>query len=149
VSSKSSILTAIAVATALAAPGCVGQLDETSPAVDAGPPGAPDAQVQTAARVAFEQNVAPMLTAARPKGACIICHQGPAACPSGGGSCFLGEDPLNHYGALIGALAVGTGTPIITDNVATIRFVQRGDHTGNAFCTGRIRISRQMVPGPG
>ncbi len=117
--------------------GCVGSLTDRAPAVDGGPGGGgEDAILQTPRRVAFEQNVAPLLTKPRPKGACIICHQGPEACPTGGGSCFLGEDGLDHYSALITSRAVGNDILLITGSPATSRFLQRGDHLGNAFCTG-------------
>lgn len=122
---------AVAVAGLL---GCVGTLtdrnEEPAAAPDAG-----TANPQTTARIAFERDVEPLLTMTRPKGACIICHSG-TTCPTGGGSCFLGDDPLNHYGSLINAQAVGNGTPLITELPATSRFLQRGDHNGNAFCTG-------------
>ena len=133
-SSNSIIFTAVIAA--LSSIGCVGTLTERVPSADAGPFGAADAQIQTAARITFDQNIAPILTTPRPKGACIICHQGPEACPNGGGSCYLGEDGLNHYGSLTVAQAVGNGMLLITATPATSRFLQRGDHNGNAFCTG-------------
>jgi len=127
----------VVLAALLTAPGCVGQLTEDAPSADAGAGGGiADAQIQTAARIQFDQNIAPMMTMPRPKGACIICHQGPTACPTGGGSCFLGEDGLNHYNSLTTAAAVGSGLDLVTATPSTSRFLQRGDHAGNAFCTG-------------
>ena|GEM_PF-3058770 len=115
--------------------GCVGTLTDQQDSSSAGAPDAGTSNPQTEARIAFERDIEPMVTMTRPKGACIICHSG-TTCPSGGGNCFLGDDPLNHYGSLINATAVGSGTSLITGLPATSRFLQRGDHEGNAFCTG-------------
>jgi hypothetical protein len=113
---------------------CSGELTITSPGpgggigggggADAGTGGGGD---DTQSRAVFASDVQPLLIASRPKGACATCHQGQNP---GDGPDFLGTtaaanfDTLVADPGLIGGTAAGSG------------LLNRGDHTGNAFCTG-------------
>lgn len=108
------------------ASGCVGEL-EPLPAGGVG--GGADASTgNPQARTFYDSNIAPMMTAARPKGTCAACHQG--VDPINGPD-FLGANPASGYTTLIGnPRLVNTASP------ATSVLITRGDHAGDAFCTG-------------
>jgi hypothetical protein len=77
------------------------------------------------ARQLWTSDVIPLLTAARPKGACVACHQGTATA----GPAFLGATQADNFDTIT-AGALVAGTP------AASRFLTIGEHTGNGFCTG-------------
>ncbi len=104
--------------------GCVGELVEDDPT----PGGTADAgQVNMAARMFFDQNVQPMFGIARPKLACTVCHEG--AEPANGPD-FLGATPAVNYATL------KADTRLVGTTAAASVLITRGDHSGDAFCTG-------------
>jgi len=108
---------------ALVTTGCVGELTVSDPPagnVDAG-------TVNMAARQFFDLNVLPLMSAARPKQACAVCHQGVDAA---NGPDFLGAGVTNNYDMLVG------NTRLVGTTAATSVLLTRGDHTGDAWCTG-------------
>lgn len=113
----------------LLAIGCVGELTPVEGGGGGGGGGGADAGGGdlAAAQTFYTQNIQPMMTAARPKGACTLCHEGVNAAD---GPDFLGASPASHFLTLI------NGSRLITGDPATSVFVIRGDHTGDAFCTG-------------
>lgn len=119
---------------------CTGQLVGGGSGPDAGPvdagPGveveASDAAVADAGdpadpRLRFASTVEPILSRARPKGTCVDCHEGT---DPGDGPDFLGPDLGSHYESL-------TSDPrLIGDTPDASLLFTRGDHAGDAFCTG-------------
>ena len=75
----------------------------------------------------FANQIDPLLSEPRPKGSCIGCHQGADAT---NGPDFLGPTTQSHYNAIIQDPTVVGPTP------QQSLLYSRGDHTGNAFCTG-------------
>lgn len=107
-----------------AAAGCVGQLTENDPpdntAADAG-------TGNSAAKMFFDTNVDPLFSAARPKGACSVCHQGTNAAD---GPDFLGATTADNYATL------KADTRLVSTSPTTSVLLLKGDHTGDALCTG-------------
>lgn len=105
--------------------GCVGELVENDPnpvtGADAG--GGNNA----AARMFFDTNIQSMFSATRPKGACTLCHQNTVI---GDGPDFLGTSAAENYTTL------ANDARLVTSSPATSVLLLRGDHLGDAFCTG-------------
>lgn len=121
--------TALSLSLALALVGCVGELEPQDPG-GFGIPGGPDATppgVNSPAHEYYDVNVAPILLQARPKGSCVLCHQGINLAD---GPDFLGVTAAANYSSLV------SNTRLIGATPALSYFVTRGDHNGNAFCTG-------------
>ena len=80
-----------------------------------------------ASRAMFEAEVEPLLVRARPKGACVGCHQGtdPVNGPD-----FLGPDAASHYDTISSNIRV-VGTSPETSLLYT-----KPDHVGNTWCRG-------------
>lgn len=115
---------ALAFALSLTAAGCVGQLTEDDPPDNT----TPDATTGgTAARMFFDNNVQPLFGLGRPKGACTVCHQGANAVD---GPDFLGASAADNYATL------KADTRLVSATAANSVLITRGDHNGNAFCTG-------------
>ena len=108
--------------------GCVGELEPLDPAAGPGG-GGPDAAVtNAAAKTYYETNIAPLMTSARPKGTCASCHSG--SDPINGPD-FLGVTAASGYDMLI------SNTRLVNpDSPATSVLLTRGDHSGDAWCTG-------------
>lgn len=77
------------------------------------------------ARALFDDQVEPLLSKPRPKGACIGCHQGADAV---NGPDFLGPDAASHYDTLTGNVRLVGVTP---EN--SLLYTQP-EHTGNSWC---------------
>ncbi|HTM21266.1 MAG TPA: hypothetical protein VL172_12185 [Kofleriaceae bacterium] len=107
---------------------CVGQLEPIG-ATDDDTGGGPDGGGvgSAAGRQFFTANIEPMVSLARPKGACVGCHQGTDTV---NGPDFLGPSTTTHYDTLV----VDGG--LMGTSPATSLFCNKGDHTGNALCTG-------------
>ncbi|HUH04121.1 MAG TPA: hypothetical protein VML75_19120 [Kofleriaceae bacterium] len=121
--------TAFSCCLAVALLGCVGELEPQDPG-GFGIPGGPDATppgVASPAHAYYDTNIAPLLVAARPKGTCASCHQGSNIAD---GPDFLGTVAAVNYSTLVGNTRLIGATPALS------YFVTRGDHNGNAFCTG-------------
>ncbi len=84
---------------------------------DAGAPGANGAAF-------FQQNILPMMSIPRAKGACAICHQGADAA---NGPDFLGMNAETNYATLLASPGLVGATP------AASSLYSRGDHGGDAF----------------
>jgi mono/diheme cytochrome c family protein len=122
--------TRLSILGALAAVGmaaCTGEFVTAEPGVDAGAAVDAGAVGSVAGRAFFAANVAPLLALDRPKGSCAFCHQQGLG---GTGPFFLGAAPDEHYAALVSNPRLVGATP------EESLLVTRGDHTGNAFCTG-------------
>jgi hypothetical protein len=80
-----------------------------------------------ASRAMFSDQIEPLLTAPRPKGACIGCHQGtdPVNGPD-----FLGPDADSHYDTVRSNIRVVGPTP------EQSLLYTKPDHTGNTWCRG-------------
>jgi mono/diheme cytochrome c family protein len=126
--SSLSLALSLAVCATLAM-GCVGELEPQDPGAF-GIPGGPDATppgVASPAHAYYDTNVAPLMIITRPKGSCASCHQGvsPADGPD-----FLGNTPSANYSNLV------TNTRLVGATPAVSILVTKGDHNGNAYCTG-------------
>jgi hypothetical protein len=111
----------------LAAFACTGEFVSAQPDADGG--GARDAggAGSAAGRRYFEAKVQPLLVVVRPKGTCAFCHQQGLG---GTGPFFLGATAASAYDALI------NNRRLVGATAAASLLVTRGDHTGDAFCTG-------------
>src|SRR5690349_951918 len=86
---------------ALVLAGCSGELSLEGPSA-VGEPGGGGGDV-AAAREMWDSSIAPLVQLARPKGACVTCHQGGlAAAPA-----FLGTAGSDGFEALIGSAYIG------------------------------------------
>lgn len=117
---KASIL---AILPALALLGCTGELTPTGGDTTGG--GGVDAAPQSAGEMAFHQNVEPLLNESRPKGSCVTCHLGSSAV---GGAIFGPDSDATYSEVLAG--------PLLADPPANSLLLTKGDHEGNALCTG-------------
>ena len=81
------------------------------------------------ARALFADQIEPILRAARPRGACVDCHQGD---DPGNGPDFLGgaADADGHRDHLI------ADHRLIGDSPEASLLYTTGEHTGDALCTG-------------
>jgi hypothetical protein len=126
------------VAIALCA-GCVGELVPREPGsggADAGTGGGADGAVGTA-RVYFDDNVAGLLTRARPLGPCSMCHQGTNIVD---GPDFLGASASTHYTQLkADPRIVRPGDPDLS------LLVVKGAHTGDAFPAEEAALIRAWI----
>ena len=96
--------------------------------VDAGAPGQPDAdRVLSEEEEHFESYIKPLLQAPRPKGSCALCHQGT---DTSSGPNFMGVNADDNYQALLSDAEMIASTPEESG------LLLRGDHAGNAFCSG-------------
>ena len=107
--------------------GCTGEyvvVDEGGGGVGADGGGVPEA---ADSRAMFDEQIEPLLTRPRPKGACYGCHQGtdPANGPD-----FLGPDAASHFDTLRSNTRVVGGTP------ETSLLYTKPDHQGNTWCRG-------------
>ncbi len=124
---KQLLLFVCTIATA-ALVGCVGELETLEGGGGGG--GGADAGGggnSAAAQTYYTNNVRPLLIAARPKGACSACHEGIDAA---NGRDFMGATLTDNYATLAADTRLVNGSP------ATSLLISRGDHTGDAFCTG-------------
>ena len=125
------LLRSVVLVATLAMIGCVGELEtlEGSGGGGGGGGGGVDAGGTTnaAAQTYYTNNVRPLLIAARPKGACNVCHEGANLAD---GPDFMGAASGENYAALVGNTRMVSGDP------ATSQLILRGDHSGDAFCTG-------------
>lgn len=80
-----------------------------------------------AAKQFFDSSIVPLLASARPKGACALCHQGTNV---SNGPIFMGESSAENYSAMTGDVSLVGSSPTNSS------LLTRGDHSGNAFCTG-------------
>jgi hypothetical protein len=106
-----------------AAPGDAGGRTDAMP----GPFDAATPTDASAAGLLFAAEIDPLLDAARPRGACTSCHEG--GDPSDGPD-FLGPDAAGHRAALLAQ------PRIVGDRPETSLLFTRGDHAGDAWCTG-------------
>ncbi len=125
------IVFALAFSLVLGAGACVGTLETTDPLGSGGGPGGADAGTGggggAAAKTFFDTNVEPLLSTARPKGACAACHQGANAVD---GPDFLGATSADNYATLAGSLRL-----VNPANPTGSLLVTKGDHDGDALCT--------------
>lgn len=123
-------LSLIALSFALAlTTACVGELIEIDPGAGGGGGGGADAgTVNQAGKNFYDTNIAPMMISVRPKGTCASCHAGTDAI---NGPDFLGTTIASGYQTLMAnTRLVNTTTP------ASSVLITRGDHTGDAWCSG-------------
>jgi len=103
---------------------CSGKLELTDP--PSGGPDGPDGGDGADSRAMFDSEVEPLLARARPKGACIGCHQGTDAV---NGPDYLGPDSTTHYETLRTNHVLGTSPE-------TSLLLNKPDHVGNTWCRG-------------
>lgn len=99
---------------------------DASPA-DAAPIDATPLPDASPATLLFDAEIDPIFVADRPRGTCASCHEGS---DPGDGPDFLGPDPDGHRASLLGQ------PRIVGDRPDASLLFTRGDHTGDALCTG-------------
>jgi hypothetical protein len=87
--------------------------------------GAADAG-SSASRQMFDSQINPIFNLTRPKGTCSTCHQ-----TGGTGPAFLGASDAVHYDTI-----TTFSPPVITSPTQNSTILIKGDHEGNALCTG-------------
>ena len=127
-----------AIALSLAA-GCTGELTLVDPAGGGGGGGGGDGPDGGgggggAGETMFNDEIVPLFSATRPKGACIVCHGNAAPADPD----FLGMGPPeDRYPTIMSFTSAVTTRKIIGTGPEDSELLLKGDHpTGDAFCTG-------------
>ena len=130
----------LAIALSLSAGACTGELTLVDPAGGGGGGGGGGADAGGggggggAGEAMFNDEIVPLFSSARPKGACIVCHGNVAPVDPD----FLGMgEPADRYPTIMGFTSAVTGRKMVGTSAADSELLLKGDHpTGDAFCTG-------------